>query len=212
MDVLLFVGIVMVLIHVCCCNSQELENKVAGMVEKGIGAENGIIDTVSGIVPDGVKDSMPAELKELLLTRRDMPGDDVPGSREAKPLATWTISSVDEDSDNDMVYGRQGIGGNGAIAEEEAMTTMTVAESQAAAELVEIQMSVSSLKETIDAMKANTDESKKNMLKLNMREARQNLSEKLDECSSTRSAGTPDVMAAVSEAKALLSEVDILLL
>eukprot|EP00889_Picochlorum_renovo_P004150 jgi/Picre1/31180/NNA_006534.t1 len=193
----------------------EVEDRILEFVEKGVGVENGVIETLTNSIPQELQGSLPEPLRELLLTPRQVArgsSDDAVTSNRNKPLATWTITtSVDED-----VYSN----GNGVVMEEEEeeefeMTPVTAArtaQGQAAAELVDIEMSVSSLRTSIEALKSNTDESKTGMLKLNVREAGQSLSQRIEQRAiSSRSAGNPDIDAAISEAKELLNEVNTLL-
>ena len=193
----------------------ELEDRVVGFVEKGIEKENDIIDTLKRSVPEEIQGSLPEEVKELLFERRE-----VKGSRGGKPLATWTLS--DEDV---VVMNSNGGGGRGGVMgpqeqlqqqeeEEEYMPSPEVtAQGQAAAELVDIQSSVMVLKENVVAFKSNTDESKNGMLKLNVREASQRLSQKIEQRSvSAANSGNPDIDAALVEARELLQEVNSVLL
>lgn len=192
-----------------------VEDRLLEFVEKGVGVENGVIETLTNSIPQEVQGSLPEPLRELLLTPRQVArgstNEDVPLSRN-KPLATWTITtSMDED-----VYSN----GNGVVLEEEEeeefeMTPVTAArtaQGQAAAELVDIETSVSSLRQSIDALKSNADDSKTGMLKLNVREAGQSLSQRIEQRAvSSRSSGNPDIDAAILEAKELLNEVNTLL-
>jgi hypothetical protein len=192
-----------------------VEDRLLEFVEKGVGVENGVIETLTNSIPQEVQGSLPEPLRELLLTPRQVArgsnNEDVPLSRN-KPLATWTITtSMDDD-----VYSN----GNGVVLEEEEeeefeMTPVTAArtaQGQAAAELVDIETSVSSLRQSIDALKSNADDSKTGMLKLNVREAGQSLSQRIEQRAvSSRSSGNPDIDAAILEAKELLNEVNTLL-
>ena len=192
----------------------ELEDRVVGFVEKGIEKENDVIDTLKRSVPEEIQGSLPEEVKGLLFERRE-----VKGSRGGMPLATWTLS----DEDVVVMNGGNGGGGNGGGVmgqqqqeeeEEEYMPSPeATAQGQAAAELVDIQSSVMVLKENVVAFKSNTDESKNGMLKLNVREASQSLSRKIEQqsVSATRS-GNPDIDAALVEARELLQEVNSVLL
>lgn len=191
-----------------------VEDRLLEFVEKGVDVENGVIETLTNSIPQEVQGSLPEPLRELLLTPRQVArgstNEDVPLSRN-KPLATWTITtSMDED-----VYSN----GNGVVLEEEEeefeMTPVTAArtaQGQAAAELMDIETSVSSLRQSIDALKSNADDSKTGMLKLNVREAGQSLSQRIEQRAvSSRSSGNPDIDAAILEAKELLNEVNTLL-
>lgn len=205
----------------------EIEDRVAGLLEKGLDVENGVIETISGVIPEDVRNSIPDPVKELLLTKRTVPSQNVAqqgGSSTAgmgtnnKPLATWTISSVDTDDDS-MVYGSplQGSAGeNGSNGmeddTEQVVSPAAMAKSQAAAELIEIQTAVYGLKECIDMLKKNDDPSKVNMLKLNIREASQNVAQRLEQGAAVTGPGAgADVASAVNEARALLVEVESIL-
>jgi hypothetical protein len=93
------------------------------------------------------------------------------------------------------------------------LTAASTAKGQAAAELVDLRNSVLVLKENVEALKDNKDDSKIGMLKLNVREAAQSLSQRIEQRAiSSASSGNPDIDAALIEAKELLSEVNILLI
>ena len=85
---------------------QEMEDRVAELLEKGLDVENGVIETISGVIPEDMRNSIPEPMKELLLTKRKVPSQDGQtgaagmGTNNNKPLATWTISSVDTDDDS----------------------------------------------------------------------------------------------------------------
>ena len=189
----------------------EIEDRLAGFVEKGIEKENEVIDTLQRTVPEEIQGSLPDQVKEWLFEKR---GVKAQGSGNGMPLATWTLS------EDDVVV----MNGSGRIEideykevdveEEEYVPSPEVtARGQAAAELVDIQGSVMVLKENVAAFKSNTDESKNGMLKLNVREACQSLSQKIEQRSmSTKNSGNPDIDAALVEAKELLQEVNTLLL
>lgn len=187
----------------------ELEDRLAGFVEKGIEKENEVIDTLQRTIPEEIQGSLPEQVKELLFEKRELKKQE-PG--KGKPLATWTLS------EDDVVV----MNGSGRIdieeyqeedIEEYVPSPEVTARGQAAAELVDIQGSVMVLKENVAAFKSNTDESKNGMLKLNVREASQSLSQKIEQRSvSTKNSGNPDIDAALVEAKELLQEVNTLLL
>ncbi len=71
----------------------------------------------------------------------------------------------------------------------------------------EIKNAVSGLKSALDAVRTNTDAAATNILRLNLREARDQLSRRVGEVSSGTSAD-PSIMAATREARILLEEVD----
>lgn len=201
----------------------EIEDRVAGLLEKGLDVENGVIDTISGAIPEELRNSIPEPVKELLLTKRTVPSQDAAQTGTAgmgatnKPLATWTISSIDTDDDS-LVYGSPLQGSAGANGSngmendvdemEQVVSPAAMAKSQAAAELIEIQTAVYGLKECIDMLKKNDDPSKVNMLKFNIREASQNVSQRLEQGAAVTGPGAgAEVSSAVNEARALLVEV-----
>lgn len=197
-------------------------------MERGLEAENGVITTINEVIPEEVKSALPEEVRKAVLTPRPIPSaetDDwttapAPGyGGDGAPMATWTITSMDEEDSS--TFGPSGnvvtmSTASGTVAameiEEPPATAATVAASQAAAELVEIQSAVMFVKDQLAALQANTDASKIGMLKLNLREATQSLARRLDQRAVPAAAGSdPAVAAAVEEAQTLLNEVQTLL-
>jgi len=82
-----------------------------------------------------------------------------------------------------------------------------VFQSQIASEVTEIKNAVTSLKAVLDDVRANTDPSRTNILRLNLREARDQLQRRLNEVAGS-SAMDASVSAAVREAGILLDEVN----
>ncbi|KAJ9531366.1 hypothetical protein V8C86DRAFT_2577607 [Haematococcus lacustris] len=78
---------------------------------------------------------------------------------------------------------------------------------QIASEITEIRNAVAGLKGTLDSMRSNEDVAAVNMLKLNLREARDQLARRLTEVSPV-TAPDPSVAAATREAGILLEEVN----
>ena len=79
----------------------------------------------------------------------------------------------------------------------------------AAAEMSEIRDSVTSLRSSLEAIKQNVDASRSSILTLNLREARDRLSRRIQEVSpATAASPDPSMCAATREARVLLSEVD----
>lgn len=200
----------------------ELEDRVTGFVKKGIEKENEVVDTLKRAVPEEIQGALPEQVKSLLFERRIFMEEE--NGVRGTPLATWTISEEDVivTSSNGSTQNAGFSQTNGAIytrdgGEEEEETFVpspeATARGQAAAELMDIQSSVMVLKENIEALKSNTDESKNGMLKLNVREASQSLSQRIEQRSmSSKNSGNPDIDAALVEAKELLQEVNSLLL
>lgn len=77
----------------------------------------------------------------------------------------------------------------------------------AASEITEIRNAVSGLKGALDAMRSNTDVAATNMLKLTLREARDQLGRRLQEVSPA-TATDPTVASATREGRILLDEVN----
>lgn len=185
---------------------------MAQFVEKGIDIENDMIGTLAGMLPDDVKESLPGEVRDVLLTPRRIAQNEEENTRSVPspgaPLATWTITSIDEDEVD--VNGAQYGGSQQYGGEEDAMVVspVSMAQSQAAAELMEIQESVTNLRECIEKLNNNNEQSKRNMLKLNVREAKDNVAQRLEQVSSVSRSGDPDVRAAMEEASQLLQEVE----
>ena len=197
-------------------------------MERGLIAENDVINAVNEVIPEEMKASLPEEIRNAVLTPRPIPSNDdwttapAPGygngaASAGEPLATWTISSIDEDDNRQ--FGSSYASNNGAgsaviveIDNEPPASAATVAASQAAAELVEIQTAVLFVKDQLAALQSNTDASKTSMLKLNLREGTQSLERRLEQRAVPASAGgDPAVTAAVEEAQVLLYEVKALL-
>jgi hypothetical protein len=81
----------------------------------------------------------------------------------------------------------------------------------AAAEVLEVRNAVAAIKSSLEAMRANTEPSKSNMLRLNLREARDILARRLAEAAppvNGSSEAERSLVAAKREAQALLDEVD----
>ena len=195
--------------------TQEVEDRLVTFIERGLEVENEAISAVSGIIPDDVKAALPEDLKKIVLTPRIIPSKDVPatpndqttstGLSGARPLATWTISSQDEL--DTVEFGPPGAALN-SDDEEPMANAYNAVESKASAELVDIQAAVVSLRQQLTAYRDNTDPSRSNMLKLNLREATENLSLRLNQRSeSSRLSSGDGASAAVEEAEALLAEV-----
>jgi hypothetical protein len=205
----------------------ELEDRVAGCIERGLVAENDVISTINEVIPEEMKASIPEGVRDLVLTPRPILSNDdwttapAPGysnNSTSEPMATWTISSMDEDDNRQ--FGSSYASNNGttsaaAVAggdnDEPPASAATVAASQAAAELVEIQTAVLFVKDQLSALQSNTDASKTSMLKLNLKEGTQSLQRRLEQRVVPAAGGDAAVMAAVQEAQALLDEVKALL-
>lgn len=196
---------------------QEVEDRLVTFLERGLVAENEAIATVSDVIPEDVKSVLPEELRKAILTPRPIPSEEAATSEwgtaataesDAKPLATWTITSMDED---DKQFGGRSTASSTGMAtgdKEAPASATTVAASQAAAELVEIQAAVFAVRESLSALQTNPDASREGMLKLNLREAVQSLSRRLEQCGpATSSSSDNGVGSAVEEAQALLTEV-----
>lgn len=201
---------------------------MANFIERGIGAENDVIATASEILPEEIKSALPEEVRKAVLTPRDIPssaaaaepwstngGTSTGGALQAdpKPLASWTISSMDEEDSPTRMASSYSSGTTVMVdleGEYPPISAATVAASQAAAELVEVQAAVMAVREQLTAMLNNADESSVNMLKLNLREAARNLDQRLQQ-RAPGAMGDAAAEAAVEEAQALLVEVELLL-
>ncbi|KAG2454767.1 hypothetical protein HYH02_000602 [Chlamydomonas schloesseri] len=82
-----------------------------------------------------------------------------------------------------------------------------VVANQIASEMTEIKNAVSGLKNALDAVRTNIDPASTNILRLNLREARDQLSRRVAEVSPATEAD-PSIAAATREARILLEEVD----
>ncbi|GIL77198.1 hypothetical protein Vretimale_3147 [Volvox reticuliferus] len=78
---------------------------------------------------------------------------------------------------------------------------------QVASEMTEIKNAVSGLKSALDAVRQNTDVTNTNILRLNLREARDQLARRVAEVSASTESD-PSITAATREARILLEEVD----
>ena len=173
----------------------DVENRIAGFVSLGTEKENEVIKSLKQSVPEEVQASLPDSVREFLFPATEDVFRGV-GSNGSKQVATWTISDIDEYSDDDGL-------------EQEYVTPEATAMGQAASELSEIQGSVVLLKKNVEALKSNTDVSKAGILKLNVRDAAKNVEQKLDQrTGSTRNSDNPDVDSALAEARSLLKEVE----
>jgi hypothetical protein len=197
----------------------EVESRMAGFLERGLGAENEIVTQMDTILPREIKDAMPEELRQAMLMPREVPSSSVDAfDGTDKPLATWTITSMDEeDGTTERFYsasmqaasGSTSAPGPSNVDDEPPASAATVAASQAAAELVEIQSAVMSVREQLSTLQSNADASKIPMIKLNLREAAQSLNRRLDQRSVVADNGADSAATvAVEEARALLIEVE----
>lgn len=78
---------------------------------------------------------------------------------------------------------------------------------QVVGEVVELQAAVSRVKGDLAAIAANTDPSRRSMMKLNLREARDLLARRVDEIAPDAASGDASMSAALQEARVLLEEV-----
>ncbi|GFR42023.1 hypothetical protein Agub_g2839 [Astrephomene gubernaculifera] len=78
---------------------------------------------------------------------------------------------------------------------------------QVAAEMTEIKNAVSGLKAALDAVRNNTEAANTNIMRLNLKEARDQLARRVSEVS-TQTESDPSISAATREARILLEEVD----
>lgn len=199
-----------------------MESRVATFLQRGLGAENEVIASVAEALPQEVKDALPAEVREALLTPREVPGA---GGAEAwaasagngtagqtGPTATWTISSMDEDDAQFPQFPVSASPGGGEEVDDgPPATAATVAASQVAAELVEIQAAVVAVQGRLSDLQSNTDDAKRNILKLNVKEAAAGLATRLRQRAPTPAGADATVTSAVAEAEALLGDVEALL-
>lgn len=160
----------------------EVEDRIVQFVSLGTEKEGELIASLP----------LPDPLRELLGTEGGASGERAENTNTGKPLATWTITSTMDDE----------------IDVEEYVTPESTASGQAASELNEIRAAVMVLRENIEALKTNTDESRVGMLKLNIRESANTVRQKLDQ--QQMGTNTPDINSALLEARSLLTEVDTL--
>ena len=158
----------------------EIEDRIARFVSLGTEKESELMASLP--LPDGIR--------EMLQT-----GEAGASGGRSKPLATWTVTTSTDTMD-------------GVEEVDEYVTPEVTASGQAASELSQIQAAVAALRENIEALKTNEDDSKVGMLKLNIREAASTVRQKLDQQQMTT--GSSDVNSALVEAKALLTEVETL--
>jgi hypothetical protein len=157
---------------------EEAEARVAAFLEAGLGAENTVIDAVAPLVPDSVRAALPAELADLLLTPRptSAAGAAAAAAGAARPIATWTITSDDED--DGAAIGAMAAA-RAAGADTAPVSPAAVAASQAAAELVGVQGAVAAVRTRLVELAANADPARAAMLKLNLSEAASDLEQRL---------------------------------
>eukprot|EP00879_Flechtneria_rotunda_P005220 GHRR01005503.1.p1 GENE.GHRR01005503.1~~GHRR01005503.1.p1 ORF type:complete len:257 (+),score=83.41 GHRR01005503.1:408-1178(+) len=88
-------------------------------------------------------------------------------------------------------------------------TADAVLENQIVSEMTEIKLAVASVKSALEDLRGNVDLAKNNMLRLNLKEARDILARRLQETAPTNPARVDSSLsAAMKEAKVLLEEVD----
>ena len=190
----------------------EIEDRVAGFLTASLNIENEVIMQIDGVLPQEAKDAMPEPLRNFL-TVREVTSLDY--NADSKPLATWTITSMDEE-DGEVMTVQDRVpysGSRNTLAQEEAVdvppaSAATVAESQAAAEMVEIQSAVMAVREQLDKLQNNKDEAQIPMIKLNLREATQSLARRLEQRSGVLTGKDASAAAAIAEAQELLEEVE----
>lgn len=202
---------------------EEIESRVVTYIEKGTAIEGDII----AAIPEPIKDALPQPVKDVILAPRPSSNTDNDDAIFAYPpttassnstsnnnngnLSTWTISSIDE---GDARFPSTAVGGgNSDDAEFNGPPEIPGAafmNNQVAAELVEIQTAVVSVKDALEALKSNTEPAKEGMLRLNLREAAQGLSGRLQQTRPGSRTSDSAVDAAIVEAEGLLGEVNAL--
>jgi hypothetical protein len=162
----------------------EVEDRIVQFVSMGAEKETELMASLP----------LPDTLRELLGTQ----GNGTVEQRVAKPLASWTITDTMDGVDE----------GAEVVDVEEYVTPEATASGQAASELREIQSAVTVLRENIEALRTNGDESKVGMLRLNIRESANTVKQKLEQQRMGMNSG--DVDSALLEARSLLIEVEAL--
>lgn len=199
---------------------RDVEDRVAAFLEKSLGVENEVILRIDDALPQDAKEALPETVKRFLTVREISSERSVEYTTasvgDSKPLATWTITSMDEDDNFVMPAGSSSmaVGRTTVLPLEEEQdaeppaSAATVAESQAAAEMVEIQAAVMAVREQLTALQNNTEPSKVPMIKLNLKEAAQSLERRLEQRSGVLVGnGDGNAAMAVAEAEELLEEV-----
>lgn len=178
-----------------------LEDRIARYVEKGTAVEGDVLETVSAMLPQELKNALPDDVKNALLRSKRL--DDTytnTSVSNGKPIATWTFSSVEVQSSDDE------------FAITIPATGTDVAADQVLAELEAGQTAATALRERLAELAANADPSRDGMLRLNVREAEGSLARWLEQLSpSSRNMRDPPVADAVKEAESLLAEVQTLI-
>jgi hypothetical protein len=204
-----------------------VESRVASFLERGLGAEGEVLASVSAALPDDVRSALPQELRDALAPRAPAaaaaaagPADPwspngsayaASGNGEAKPLATWTITSMDEEDGGFPATAAPASGPRALEREVDAeppASAATVAASQAAAELVDIQAAVVAVRGRLAELQGNGDAAAAGIVRLNLREAAAGLAMRLRQ--RAPGGGEGGVAQAVAEAEALLVEVEAL--
>ncbi|KAL6774013.1 hypothetical protein ACKKBG_A23445 [Auxenochlorella protothecoides x Auxenochlorella symbiontica] len=208
-----------------------VETRVADYVEKGTALEAGLKAGVASVLPQGIKDAIPATLRESLLGRDTGRGSgDAPASR-AEPAAAEKPQSFA----NNLLQRQQPApatapSSNGASAPGLATWTITTDEEDGVArplspgadvsgvgdappailaELAEVLQGVGALKSTLLALRTNGDPALGTMSRLNVREAEETLRRRLQQLSAVHAVSAvpdPEVAAAIQEGEALLAE------
>lgn len=175
---------------------QELESRVVRYLDKGTNLEADVLNNISSVLPQEVKDALPAEVKDLL----------------DKPHLHVEDRDFYAASSNGSTPGMNAMGEEIVEYEAVAVSPAELAASQIASEMSELRTAVLELQAQLESMKSNTDPSKANMLKVNVKEAREALALHLRQLSSTAlSTQDPPARAAINEAEQLLTEVSTIL-
>lgn len=74
----------------------ELEDRVVGYLQKGTDAEGEVLGSVAAVLPEPLKEALPEPLRDALRPR-PAGGSASSAGGSSKPLATWTITSDNEE-------------------------------------------------------------------------------------------------------------------
>ncbi|CAL5227996.1 g11050 [Coccomyxa viridis] len=158
--------------------AKEVEAMLVAFVEKGAGVEADILASVVSLLPPEVKEQLPEELK-MAVGRAGMPAASAP-----------TPTSV-------------------PFADNAAVPTVTLETNKIAAEMADLREAVKELRGALDALAANADLAQDKILKTNLRDARASAALRVQQLStSTTSSLDTSIQAAITEANALLTEVE----
>ncbi|CAL8462108.1 g1639 [Coccomyxa elongata] len=158
--------------------AKEVESALVQCMEKGAGVEADVLASLTAVLPPELRDAMPEELRAAL-GRSGAPAASAPTAYDPPAVDFAPVPAA------------------------------TVAANQIAAEMAELREAVKGLRGAIGVLAANVDPAQDKVLRLNVREARRSAAIRLQQLSpATLASPDESISAAISEATALLADVD----